>query len=110
MDIKVSHCFITVDDAKGDLQPNANVTVTVTIAKHSHVLTVPREALHFDGPQAYVFRVIDNKLVKTPIKLGIVNLTQLEIASGLSEGEVVALGATNGRELTNGLPTTPIHK
>ncbi len=105
----VGECFITVDDANGDLKPNANVNITVTTAQHLHVLSVPREALRFDGSQPYVFRIISNKLVRTPIKTagGIVNLNQVEIISGLAEGDTVALNATTNRDLTNGLEVTP---
>ena len=104
----VGECFITVDDANGVLQPNANINVTVTTAQHLHVLSVPREALHFDSAQPYVFRVIQNKLVRTPVQLGIVNLTQAEITSGLSEGDTVALNATTNRDLNDGLEITPV--
>jgi HlyD family secretion protein len=104
----VGECFITVDDPDGVLQPNANINVTVTTAQHMHVLSVPREALHFDGSQPYVFRVIQNKLVRTPVQLGIVNLTQVEITSGLSEGDTVALNATTNRDLNDGLEITPV--
>jgi HlyD family secretion protein len=105
----VGECFITVDDANGDLKPNANVNVTVITAQHPHVLSVPREAMRFDGTKPYVFRIIDNKLVKTPINIGggIVNLNQVEIVGGLSEGDTVALNATTNRDLTNGLEVTP---
>jgi HlyD family secretion protein len=105
----VGECYITVDDANGDLKPNANVNVTVTTAQHLHVLSVPREAMRFDGSQPYVFRIVDNKLVRTPIKIsgGIVNLNQVEIVGGLSEGDTVALNATTNRDLTNGLEVTP---
>jgi HlyD family secretion protein len=104
----VGEAFITVDDADGILQPNANVTVTVTTAQHQHVLAVPREALHFDGPQPFVFRVIHNKLVRTVVQIGIVNYNWAEISSGLSEGDVVARNATTNRELTDGLQVKPI--
>jgi HlyD family secretion protein len=104
----VGECFITVDDADGVLQPNANINVTVTTAQHQHVLSVPREALHFDGDQPYVFRIIQDKLVRTPVKLGIVNLTQAEIAGGLAEGDTVALNATTNRDLNDGLEITPV--
>jgi HlyD family secretion protein len=104
----VGECFITVDDADGVLQPNANVTVTVTTAQHEHVLAVPRESLHFDGPQAFVFRVIHNKLEKTQVQIGIVNYNWAEITSGLSEGDVVARNATTNRELTDGLEVKPV--
>jgi HlyD family secretion protein len=65
--------------------------------------------MRFDGSQPYVFRIVDNKLVRTPIKIsgGIVNLNQVEIVGGLSEGDTVALNATTNRDLTNGLEVTP---
>jgi HlyD family secretion protein len=100
----VGECLITVDDARGDLLPNTNVTVTVTTSQKSNVLSVPREALHTNGTQNYVYRVIGGKLARTAVQLGVVNLTRVEIASGLSAGDVVALSATSNRDLTNGLP------
>jgi len=100
----VGECVITVDDARGDLLPNTNVTVTVTTAQKSNILSVPREALHTNGAQNYVYRVARGKLVRTPVQLGVVNLTRVEITSGLSAGDVVALSATSNRDLTNGMP------
>ncbi|WP_353062394.1 efflux RND transporter periplasmic adaptor subunit [Tunturibacter psychrotolerans] len=100
----VGECIITVDDARGDLLPNTNVVVTVTISQRFNVLSVPREALHTEGGD-FVFRVVNNRLVRTPVQVGVgVNLTRVEILSGLSEKDTVALNAVNNRELTNGLP------
>jgi HlyD family secretion protein len=98
----VGECIITVDDARGDLLPNTNVVVTVTTSQRFNVLSIPREALHTDGGD-YVYRVVNNKLVRTPVQVGVVNLTRAEIASGLTEKDTVALNATSNRELTNGL-------
>jgi HlyD family secretion protein len=112
----VGECIIDVDDADGVLQPNANVAVTVTTAQHPHVLSIPREALHDEGSQHYVFRIVHNKLVRTPVQLGsparpaIVNLTQVEITGGLVEGDTVALNATTNRELSAGLEVTTIYR
>jgi len=88
----VGECIITVDDAHGDLQPNANVTVTVTTARHPHVLSVPHEAIYSDPDGAFVLRVLNGRLVRTPVQIGIVNLTKAEITGGLAEGDAVALG------------------
>lgn len=101
----VGECIIDIDDANGDLLPNTNVTVTVTTAERKHVLTVPREAVHSgSGQQAFVFRVINNKLVQTPVTTGVVNLVRAEIVTGLSDGDTIALTAsTAGRELTDGM-------
>jgi len=106
----VGECQITVDDAHGDLQPNANVTVTVTTMQHSHVLSLPREALRTEPGETYVFRIIHDKLVRTPVQVGsATNNTRLEITGGLAEGDLVALGATaTNRDLTDGLEVKPV--
>jgi HlyD family secretion protein len=104
----VGECVITVDDANGVLEPNANVVVTVTAAQHPHVLSVPHEAVHQDAAGYYVYRIIDGKLVHTSVQTGIMNLKQDEIVSGLSEGDTVALNATVNRELSDGLKVSPV--
>jgi len=104
----VGECLITVDDAKGDLLPNTNVTVTITTSQHNNVLSVPREALHTNGAQNYVYRVIKGKLVRTPVQIDAVNLTRVEIKSGLKENDVVALSATSNRDLSDGMLVKPV--
>jgi HlyD family secretion protein len=100
----VGECLISVDDANGDLLPNTNVTVTVTTLNREDVLSLPREALHTDGTNNYVFRIVNHKLVKTPIQVGsAVTLTRFEVAGGLRQGDKVALGAVNETEITDGL-------
>lgn len=100
----VGECMIAVDDANGDLLPNTNVTVTVTTQQRFNVLSMPREALHTEGTRDFVYRVINNKLVVTPVQVGVVNLTRVEVISGLSEKDTVALSATSSnRDLSNGL-------
>lgn len=98
----VGECLISVDDANNGLLPNTNVTVTVTEMTLDNVLSLPREALHTDGVD-YVFRIIGDRLVKTPVKVGLVNLQRFQIVSGLQLGDRVALGATSEIDLTDGL-------
>ena len=104
----VGECLITVDDAKGDLLPNTNVTVTVTTSQRNTVLSVPREALHIEGLNNFVYRVVNRKLVRTPVQIGVVNLNRVEIIGGLSENDIVALGATSNRDLADGLEVRPV--
>jgi HlyD family secretion protein len=99
----VGECIITVDDANGDLLPNTNVNVSVTILQRFNVLSLPREALHTEGAVNFVYRVIGGKLVRTPVQVGVVSLTRVEILSGISEKDTVALNAMNSRDLSNGL-------
>lgn len=100
----VGEALITVDDAHGDLLPNTNVTVTVTTSQRFNVLSIPREALHTEGTNNYfVFRVVNNRLVRTPVHTDVVTLTRVEITGGLTEKDTVALAATSNRDLSNGL-------
>lgn len=99
----VGECIITVDDAQEDLLPNTNVTVTVTISQRFNVLSIPREALHTEGTSDYVYRIVQDRLVRTPVQVGVLNLTRVEILSGLTEKDTVALNATSNRDLSNGL-------
>jgi len=99
----VGVCLITVDDPNSALLPNTNVTVTVITAVHPDVLSLPREALHTLGASNFVYRIVDQKLVKTPVQVGAVNLTRVEISGGLKEGDLVALGALSDSDLSDGL-------
>ncbi len=104
----VGECIITVDDARGELLPNTNVTVTVTTSQRFNVLSVPREALHTESNSNFVFRIVGHKLVRTPVQVGVVNLTRVEIVGGLTEKDTVALTATSNRDLTNGMQVNPV--
>ena len=99
----VGEAVITVDDARGDLLPNTNVTVTVTTLQRNNVLSLPREALHTEGQKNFVYKIVDNKLERTPVGVGVVGLNRVEITSGLQDGDLVALGATTEADLNDGL-------
>jgi HlyD family secretion protein len=100
----VGECIISVGDTKEDLLPNTNVMVTVTIQQRSRALSIPRIALRTDGPNSYVFCVVDGRLRRTPVDTGIVNLDRAEITRGLAENDLVVLNALDNRELQDGLP------
>ncbi len=105
----VGECLITVDDPSPDLIPNTNVTLTVTEMQRSNVLSVPREAWHNDEGKSFVYRVIDGKLVQTPVTVGSVNLYLVQIVSGISANDVVVLRPKAATaELSNGLAVQPI--
>jgi len=99
----VGQVLISIDDADGKLLPNTNVTVTVTTSDTPNALNVPRDALHTEQGKSYVYRVLNGTLHRTPVTVGALNLTQVEILSGLREGDVVALGTTNGQPLSEGV-------
>ena len=84
-------CILDNKDLR--LLPNVNVGVTIVVAEHSNVLTLERDALRIDEAKPYVYRVVDNHLKRQTIEVSLQNLTRVEITSGLSEGDSVALPA-----------------
>jgi HlyD family secretion protein len=99
----VGECVISVDDNSGELLPNTNVTVKVTTLNLSNVLSLPREALHTEGTSNFIYKIVSGRLVKTPVRVGVVNLTRVEITGGIESGDTVALGATTEADLSDGL-------
>lgn len=100
----VGEVLVTIDDADNDLLPNTNVRVTALVANEPNALNVPREALHTENGKQYVYLVSGGTLHRTAVVTGNINLTQVEIQSGLKEGDVVALGSTNGQPIGDGVP------
>jgi len=89
----VGETTCVVDNKDLRLLPDVNVGVTIVVAEHSNVLTLQRDALRIDESKPYVYRIIDNHLKRQTIEFSLQNLTRVEITSGLSEGDLVALPA-----------------
>ena len=99
----VGEALISVDDSDGTLLPNTNVTITVTLVDLHDALIVPREALRVDDSGDYVLQVVDGHLQRVHVKIGQLNLTQVQILAGLPENAVVALSAIDGSTLRSDL-------
>jgi HlyD family secretion protein len=89
----VGETTCVVDNKDLRLLPDVNVGVTIVVAEHSNVLTLQRDALRIDESKPYVYRIVDNHLKRQTIEFSLQNLTRVEITSGLSEGDLVALPA-----------------
>jgi HlyD family secretion protein len=100
----VGEVLLSLDDGDGQLLPDTNVRVTVTVANESNVLVIPRDALYFEQGSPYVYRVANGSLHRAQVTLGKLNLTDVQIVRGLKAGDVVATGTTNGQPLGDGLP------
>jgi len=95
----VGEALVSVDDADETLLPNTNVTITVTLLDVHNALIVPRDALHLDSNGDFVYRVEGGHLRRISVKIGSLNLTQVQVLSGLNENDVVALTAPDGTTL-----------
>ena len=100
----VGEVLIEVDDPQNGLLPDTNVTVQVTTSSQPNALSMPREALHSENGQYYVYKVTGNSLKRTQVTVGTPTLTQVPILAGLQDGDWVATSSTNGEPLQEGMP------
>ena len=101
----VGEITCTVDNSDLKLLPNVNVGVTIVTGEHRGVLTVPREAIRQDDGQVFVYEIGNNNVLqRRNINIAISTLTRVEVASGIEEHALVALGSVNSKPLHNGLP------
>jgi HlyD family secretion protein len=99
----VGEITTSIDNSDLKLLPNVNVSVNVVTAERDNVVTVPREAVHQHGGANHVYEVVNGKLKERDVKMGISNLTRIEITSGVDPGIIIALGSTTNQPLMDGL-------
>jgi HlyD family secretion protein len=101
----VGETVVLLDNHDLRLLPNTNVSVTVIIAQHDAVLTIPREALRQDDSKPYVYQIVNDKLHRRAVTVAASNLTRIEVSDGLSDKDVVALSSMSPlRPLRDGSP------
>jgi HlyD family secretion protein len=99
-------CRVKNEDLK--LLPNINVSVNIITAQAQNTIVVPREAVHAEDGQRFVFAIVNGKLRRQDVQTAISNLTDIEISQGLAEKTQVALGAMNTQALREGLPVKTV--
>ena len=85
------------------LLPNTNVGVTIVTYSHDKALVLPREAVHEEDGKSYIYVIKDMHLQRRPVQLGVSNLTHVEILSGLTDGEGVAVNSLSPTPLRDGI-------
>lgn len=71
-----------------------NGTVEITAGEARNALIVPIEALRELGPDSYAVFIVgaDGQLTFTPVTVGLKDVANAEITSGLNQGDVVSTG------------------
>jgi multidrug efflux pump subunit AcrA (membrane-fusion protein) len=73
------------------MKPGQRVTATIDLGGEKGVLVVPRQALFTRGGRTVVYRRSKGAFTAVPVTLGASALGRVAVASGLAEGDVVAL-------------------
>lgn len=101
--LRTGICTVDITSDTDGLPVNTSVTVTAIVQKHSHVLTLPREAVRDEGSNHFVYRLAGGRLKKTTVQIGLVNAMKVEIVGGLSIDDRVAVHADGGESLRDDL-------
>jgi membrane fusion protein (multidrug efflux system) len=95
-DTRTLACLATIEKMSEKLRPGLFVQVDFPTRSNHDVVEIPEQALVSDYPNYVVYRVIDNKAVKTPVVIGQRVNGQVLIQKGLTVGEqVVIAGQSN---------------
>lgn len=88
-----------VPNPKGELSPGLFARVQVVVARREHALLLPEAAVFARDDQAYVFRVVDGRAVRTAVVLGQRRPGFVEVREGLArEARVVTAGQQQVRD------------
>ncbi len=79
-----------IDNPGRRLRPGMSAEVTVVLANRPEALTVPAEAVFFQGQQAFVYTVAaDSTVAMAPVSLGSRGAALVEVTGGLDGGQTV---------------------
>ncbi len=86
---------VSIDNPGGELKANMTANAEILLDEHKGVLTVPENAVTYDGQKNASVEIPDKKQKegkrKIPIKVGLSNGSVTEVQSGLKEGDQVVL-------------------
>lgn len=99
----VGEVVIAINESGNGLLPDTNVNVTATTSSDPNALTIPRQSVYSENGKAYVFKIVNGKLARTPVTTGIATVSQIAVQNGLKDGDLVAVGSTNGQPLSDGV-------
>lgn len=84
-------CKIRFLGGHDELKVNMSVNVDISTKQNEKALLVPREALLSRDDTSLVYVINKNRIQERKITIGIRSYTSIEAASGLTEGELVAI-------------------
>ena len=84
---------VRLDSTELPLRSSMTVNVTFPIEERQDTLIVPFRAVETEGGQAYLTRVTATGSERVAVTMGLITDTQIEILSGIEEGDVITVYA-----------------
>jgi len=90
------------------LPPGANINAEIRAETVESALSVPKAALHRNGPAVGVYVLEAGILAWRPVRMGVSTVSDAQVVEGLSEGELVALPGST--PLVAGTAVKPVYR
>jgi RND family efflux transporter MFP subunit len=85
---------VKLTDSDGDVLPGMTANLAIEVDRRTNVLLAPLRAIKTQGNQKVATVLYKGQQISTPVTTGLSNDTQVEITSGLQEGDEVVIGTT----------------
>ncbi|KKR71220.1 MAG: Efflux transporter, RND family, MFP subunit [Candidatus Woesebacteria bacterium GW2011_GWA2_40_7b] len=92
---------IKLDSASAEILPNMAATANIVLETKTDVLTVPSSAVSTQDGTNFVKTLKDGKEVNIPVEIGISSDSEIEITSGVGEGDTVITGTVSASKTSN---------
>ena len=104
---RTMHTEIDFQNSDGKLLPGMYVEATLSQSQKKNALTVPLEAVEMNGNDEGSVLVLNSQSVleERKVRLGVEGSTQIEVTSGLSEGDLVVVGSRS--QFRSGMKVKP---
>lgn len=86
---KTSRVYLSLNEPVGAIQGGMTATVNIVYNTRKGALLVRKSSIFEEERRSYVWKIVDGKLQRQPVRTGDSDLTYIEIVSGLAEGDVV---------------------
>lgn len=96
--------IIRFDTKSLELLPNMSATVNIITNQKDNVLLVPAMAVVTQNGQSVVRVLKNNTVTEVPVETGLSSNSQIEITSGVNEGDTVVTGTATGGQ-SSGSPS-----
>ena len=83
--------YVDVDTSQGLLYPTMTARVTINAGESKNALLIPLAAIKEEKGQKYVQLMVNGKPQNTPVQTGLSDDSNIEVLSGLSEGDYVVV-------------------
>lgn len=99
--------IVRLDTDANYLLPNMAANVTIITQTKKNVLLVPQSAVQTQDDATFVRIMENNQPVETPVETGLSSETEVEIISGVSEGDIVVTSIVQTGSSSTQTQTSP---